>query len=100
MAELGTARLLLRRWLVPTAWGNGYATEAARAAIAYGLQTVGLDEIVSFTSVVNERSQRVMERLGMRHDPRDDFDHPAIAAGPLRRHVLYRMATGDGAVPS
>jgi RimJ/RimL family protein N-acetyltransferase len=80
--------------LAPAAWGNGYATEAAGTAIAYGLRTVGLDEIVSFTSVVNERSWRVMERLGMRHDPRDDFDHPAVADGPLRRHVLYRIATG------
>jgi RimJ/RimL family protein N-acetyltransferase len=83
--------------LAPAAWGNGYATEAAQAAIAYGFQTARLDEIVSFTSTVNERSRRVMERLGMRHDPRDDFDHPAIADGPLRRHVLYRIATDGGA---
>jgi RimJ/RimL family protein N-acetyltransferase len=72
-------------------WGNGYATEAARAAITFGLDDLGLDEIVSFTSEVNERSRRVMERLGMTHDPRDDFDHPSVGSGPLRRHVLYRI---------
>jgi RimJ/RimL family protein N-acetyltransferase len=84
--------------LVPAAWGKGYATEGARAAIAYGFESLGLDEIVSFTSVVNARSWRVMERLGMRHDSRDDFDHPAIASSSLRRHVLYRIAAGDVAV--
>jgi RimJ/RimL family protein N-acetyltransferase len=72
-------------------WGNGYATEAARAATAFGFDELGLDEIVSFTSVVNEPSRRVMERLGMTHDPREDFDHPSVGDGPLRRHVLYRL---------
>jgi RimJ/RimL family protein N-acetyltransferase len=74
-------------------WGNGYATEAARAAVAYGFDALELDEIVSFTSVVNQPSRRVMERLGMSHDPADDFDHPSVADGPLRRHVLYRLAS-------
>jgi RimJ/RimL family protein N-acetyltransferase len=72
-------------------WGNGYATEAARAAAAFGFDELGLDEIVSFTSVVNEPSRRVMERLGMTHHPREDFDHPSVSDGPLRRHVLYRL---------
>jgi RimJ/RimL family protein N-acetyltransferase len=74
-------------------WGKGYATEAARVAIAYGFDTLGLPEIVSFTSEGNWRSRAVMERLGMLHDARDDFDHPAIEKGhPLQRHVLYRLA--------
>lgn len=74
-------------------WGRGYATEAARAATADGFGRLGLAEIVSFTAVVNLPSQRVMERLGMTHDPRDDFDHPALPPGHrLRRHVLYRLA--------
>ena len=74
------------------AWGHGYATEAARAAVAYGFETMGLVEIVSFTTVDNVRSRRVMERLGMTRDPADDFDHPGLPAGhPLRRHVLYRL---------
>jgi RimJ/RimL family protein N-acetyltransferase len=74
------------------AWGEGYATEAARAAVAHGFETERLDEIVSFTAPGNTRSRRTMERLGMRHDPTGDFDHPNLPEGhPLRRHVLYRL---------
>ena len=73
-------------------WGHGYATEAAGAALGFGFEQLGLREIVSFTSTVNERSIRVMRRLGMSHDAADDFDHPRVADGPLRRHVLYRLA--------
>lgn len=74
-------------------WGLGYATEAARAAIEDGFARVGLAEIVSFTAIRNRRSRRVMEKLGMSHDAREDFDHPNLPAGhPLRRHVLYRLA--------
>ncbi len=71
-------------------WGCGYATEAARATVAFGFAHLDLDEIVSFTVPANARSRRVMERLGMTHDPADDFDHPAVTAR-LRRHVLYRI---------
>jgi ribosomal-protein-alanine N-acetyltransferase len=77
--------------LARSAWGKGYATEAARAALTFGFEQVGLEEIVAFTAVGNQRSRAVMERLGMSHAPADDFDHPGIPAGhPLRRHVLYR----------
>jgi ribosomal-protein-alanine N-acetyltransferase len=73
-------------------WGNGYATEGGRAALAFGFEVLDLDEIVSFTTVGNSRSRAVMERLGLSHDPADDFDHPALAGGsPLRPHVLYRI---------
>jgi RimJ/RimL family protein N-acetyltransferase len=72
--------------------GRGYATEAARAALAYGFETIGLREIVSFTVPANVRSRRVMEKLGMRRDAADDFDHPGMPVGhPLRPHVLYRL---------
>ena len=75
------------------AWGHGFATEAARAALGFGFDELGLDEIVSFTTPGNRRSTAVMERLGMTRDPADDFDHPRLAAGhPLRRHVLYRLS--------
>ena len=75
------------------AWGHGYATEAARAALRFGFETLGEPEIISFTAVGNQRSRAVMERLGMTCDPADDFDHPDVAAGhPLQRHVLYRLA--------
>jgi RimJ/RimL family protein N-acetyltransferase len=81
--------------LARRAWGFGYATEAARAAVDHGFARLGLREIVSFTTVRNEPSRRVMERLGMTHDPADDFDHPLLPAGhPLRRHVLYRLRAG------
>ena len=72
-------------------WGYGYATEAASATLAFGFDQLGLDQIVSFTVPGNARSRRVMEKLGMTHNPRDDFDHPLLPEGhPLRRHVLYR----------
>ena len=78
--------------LTRDAWGQGYATEAARAAVAFGFERLGLDEIVAFAVPANVRSIAVMRRLGMTHDPGDDFDHPRLPAGsPLRRHVLYRL---------
>ena len=77
-------------------WGQGYATEAARLALRYGFKILALSEIVSFTSASNYRSRAVMERLGMRHDPADDFDYPTLPEGhPLRPHVLYRLDSGS-----
>jgi ribosomal-protein-alanine N-acetyltransferase len=74
-------------------WGNGYATEAGRAAIVDGFERLDLAEVVSFTAEGNERSRRVMQRLGMTRDPAEDFDHPALPSGHrLRRHVLYRLS--------
>lgn len=79
--------------LARSAWGYGYATEAARAAIAYGFTELQLPEIVSFTATSNLRSQAVMQRLDMTRDPADDFDHPLLSEdSPLRRHVLYRIS--------
>ena len=73
-------------------WSRGYATEGARAALAFGFGPLALDEIVSMTVPENERSRRVMTRLGMTHDPADDFDHPFQP--DHRRHVLYRLQKG------
>jgi RimJ/RimL family protein N-acetyltransferase len=74
-------------------WGHGYATEGARAVLAFGFEVLRLEEIVSFTVPGNERSRHVMEKIGMTYDPGDDFDHPSLPEGhPLRRHVLYRIA--------
>jgi len=82
------------------AWGQGYATEAAIASLAFGFDELGLEEIVSFTVPANQRSRRVMERIGMHRDPADDFDHPRLPAGsPLRRHVLYRLRAPTRADP-
>lgn len=72
-------------------WGMGHASEAARAALGFGFETLGLEEIVSFTAAGNARSRRTMERLGMRNRG-EDFDHPTLPeTHPLRRHVLYRL---------
>jgi ribosomal-protein-alanine N-acetyltransferase len=83
--------------LARPAWGQGYATEAARAALAFGFDGVGLDEVVSLAVAGNRRSRAVMERLGMRRDPADDFDHPVVVPDhPLAAHVLYRIRSGPG----
>jgi RimJ/RimL family protein N-acetyltransferase len=75
------------------AWGHGYATEAARAALGFGFERLGLAEIVSFTVPDNGRSRRVMERLGMTRDRADDFGHPLFPEGHrLRAHVMYRLS--------
>lgn len=72
-------------------WGRGYATEGARAALRVGFERLGLAEIVSFTSVLNSRSQAVMERIGMRNT-HEDFEHPGVPENhPLRPHCLYRI---------
>ena len=72
-------------------WGRGLATEGARAVLRYAFMKLQLPEVVSFTTVGNHRSRRVMKKLGMTHNPEDDFDHPDLAEGdPLRRHVLDR----------
>ena len=74
-------------------WGQGYATEAAEAALRFGFERLGLREIVANTAVDNAASQGVMLRLGMSRDPADDFDHPRVPEGHrLRRQVLYRLA--------
>ena len=77
-------------------WGNGYATEAGRAALEFGFEQAGLEEILSWTVPANQRSQGVMSRLGMRRAPEFDFDHPRfLDDGRLRRHVVYRMTRED-----
>lgn len=78
--------------LARSAWGHGYATESAYAALDVAFRRLGLDEVVSFTFEGNLRSRAVMERLGMTHDPAEDFDHPRLPEGDrVRRHVLYRL---------
>lgn len=74
-------------------WGAGIASEAARESARFGFEQLQLPEIVAFTAVVNLRSRRVMERLGMSRDRAADFLHPLIEpADPLAAHVLYRLA--------
>ncbi|MFY9632229.1 MAG: GNAT family N-acetyltransferase [Candidatus Cybelea sp.] len=79
-------------------WGNGYATEGARGALGFAFDSLHWNEVVAFTTASNVRSAAVMQRLGMTHDPRDDFEHPRLEPGhPLRPHVLYRIAVGVAA---
>jgi RimJ/RimL family protein N-acetyltransferase len=81
--------------LARDAWGHGFATEAARVALAVGFEQLGQDEIVSFTAFANGRSRAVMERLGM-HEDALGFEHPALPEGhPLRRHRLYRLSRAE-----
>jgi RimJ/RimL family protein N-acetyltransferase len=76
-------------------WGQGLASEGARAALDFGFGSLGLDEIVSFTALSNLRSQAVMRRIGM-HNAEADFDHPALPEGhPLRRHCLWRLRRSE-----
>jgi RimJ/RimL family protein N-acetyltransferase len=80
-------------WRIARAhWGQGYAPEAASEALRFGFDEVGADEIVAYTVPPNAKSRRVMEKLGMTHDPARDFDHPELPAdSPMRRHVLYGL---------
>lgn len=89
--------------LTRAAWGQGLATESAQAALSFAFSHLAAREVVAITAPSNAPSRRVMERLGMAHDPGGDFDHPRIDAGhPLRRQVLYRVAAprGDPAATS
>lgn len=75
-----------------SAWGHGYVTEAARAAIEWFLTNRDDDAVWAITAVDNRRSRAVMERLGMQHCRELDFDHPRLASDdPLSRHVTYSL---------
>ena len=81
--------------LAPEHWGIGLATEGAQAVVEHAFTTLQLDAIVSFTVINNRASRRIMEKIGMRHDPGEDFEHPALSAGDsLQPHVLYRLSRG------
>ncbi len=82
--------------LHPHVWERGFATEAAQAALQFAFEPLGLMEVIALTVPQNQRSRRVMEKLGMQHNPDDDFEHPLLPAGHrLRQHVLYRLAARD-----
>ncbi len=82
-------------------WGRGHAPEAARACLEHGFTEadhggLGFDEVISFTAATNDKSRRVMDKLGLVHDPSSDFDHPGVPVGnPLRPHVLYRLTAAQ-----
>lgn len=81
--------------LIYESWGKGYAPEAALEALRFGFEMLELEEIVAFTAVQNVRSQKVMQKIGMRKDEYE-FDHPNVPVGnPLRRHHLYKLSRTD-----
>ena len=91
----GNGRLIGWR-LAAEHWAEGFAHEAAEAALSYAFDTLGLDQVVAFTVPANENSLGLMERLGMHRDPTDDFEHPDLPPGHrLRHHVLYRLTRED-----
>lgn len=72
-------------------WGQGYATEAARASLNFAFDTLGLDEVVAFTAVINEHSQLIMQRIGM-SNTQENFYHPMLEPNHrLAEHVLYKI---------
>jgi 3-dehydroquinate dehydratase / shikimate dehydrogenase len=81
-------------------WGNGYATEGATEVLKFGFDVLNLKEVVSFTTVANQRSRHVMEKIGMKHDPDGDFDFHTFPEGHIhRRHALYRIRKKDWKTP-
>ena len=72
-------------------WGRGYASEAAKAVMDLAFERLALTEVLAFTVAGNERSMRVMEKIGMRRDFAGDFDHPLVVEEHLKRHVLFRV---------
>ncbi|MDE3252735.1 MAG: GNAT family N-acetyltransferase [Bacteroidota bacterium] len=77
--------------ILPQHWNQGFATEAAKACLQFGFTRLDLSEIVSFTSVHNHRSEKVMQKIGMQKTL--EFNHPKIAPGHyLEKHVLYQIS--------
>lgn len=82
--------------LNPSVWGQGLATEGARAALSFGFDRLGLDEVIAVAPRANAPSLAVMRRLGMTNDPTEDFDHPSLSDHPeIRRCALHRLARAD-----
>ena len=77
-------------------WGKGLAPEAAKSVLRFGFLELGLSEIVSFTAELNQPSIRVMQKIWMKCNPEDTFDHPKLPVNhPLQRHILYRSQKTD-----
>ena len=77
-------------------WGKGLAPESAKSVLRFGFLDLGLSEIVSFTAELNQPSIRVMQKIWMKCNPEDTFDHPKLPLNhPLQRHILYRSQKTD-----
>ena len=74
------------------AWGQGYALEAASGVLGWAWRELDVPSIIAITVRANEPSWRLMDKLGMRYFPDEDFDHPAVPDdSPLKRHIVYRI---------
>jgi RimJ/RimL family protein N-acetyltransferase len=84
-------------WRLATdVWGQGLATEGGLAVVRHSFEVLGLEELVSYTAAINVRAQHLIEKMGMRCDRAEDFDHPRVPVSHLlRRHVLYRLKRRD-----
>lgn len=81
--------------LARAVWNQGYATEAAKACLRVAFEQIGLSEVHSFTAIINQRSQRIMKKIGMM-DIHKPFEHPLVPKNhALRPHVLYRITKPD-----
>lgn len=91
VTDLPVAPAIEMGWrLSPDTWGQGLATEGAKAALDWAFEHIDAPEFIAFTAATNLKSQAVMRRIGMVADPARDFDHPRLAADhPLNRHVVY-----------
>ncbi len=77
-------------------WGNGYAPEAAKACLDYGFNKINLKEIISFTVPSNAKSLKVMEKIGLKRDFKNNFAHPKLPHDHhLSQHILYRLNKED-----
>lgn len=88
-------------WRIASAeWGKGYAPEAARTVLADAFGRLGMTAICSITAVTNIKSRRVMDKIGLHHDPTADFEHSRVPVGSLLRpHVLYRLSAAAATSP-
>lgn len=76
--------------LLRSVWGLGFATEGAIRCLKYAFEELALQEVYSFTAVINKRSERIMQKAGMKKI--GEFPHPVLTEGhPLQQHVLYRI---------
>jgi RimJ/RimL family protein N-acetyltransferase len=82
--KFGHPEVELEWFIDPGAWGRGYATEMAQEAVRAAFTTLGLDELISYTTPDNTASRAVMEKLGMTYER--DVENAGMP------HVLYRLA--------
>lgn len=71
-------------------WNKGLATEGAKRCLEFAFSDLGLKKIYSFTPLINQPSERVMQKIGMKKI--NEFDHPKVETGhSLERHCLYHL---------